>query len=269
MNMKELKKTLILLLLLCLLLPAASAFADGESAAQRGLAMLRTTNNWTCITLPQEESWLAEWKTLYARKAWYAPSLFVETVPQVKSGISPQGFLFEGTEVTVVAEENDMSCIVYRDNMYKLYTGWIQSIRLLEDFPGPLYNIGAEREGDFTVRHETQMDWSGIYLPGTEQQYTVLDEKLENCVGFTFEYQLIAENTSLKNYVMGPRTLWVSDGKDWTPLGEFPYDENGTVHVRVWLPEPMDVAAIATYAHCHAPNLFDFRQTAADFLLEE
>ena len=63
--------------------------------------------------------------------------------------------------------------------------------------------------------------------------------------------------------------LWVSDGENWTPLGLFPYDENGTVHVQVYLPEPMDIAAIATYAHCHAPNMFDFRQTATDFLLEK
>lgn len=267
--MNKTKRCFALLLVLCLLLPTAGAFADGESAAQRGLEKLKTAQNWGSIVLPQEGSWLDEWKTLYARKAWYAPSLFVETMPMVKSGIPPQGFLFEGTEVTVVAEENDMSCIVYRGENYKLYTGWIQSIRLLEDFPGPLYYIGAQPEGNFNSQHEAAMHWSGDYLPGTEQLYTVLDEKLEDCVGFTFEYQMIAENTSLKSIVLGDRTLWVSDGENWTPLGLFPYDENGTVHVQVSLPEPMDIAAIATYAHCHAPNMFDFRQTAKDFLFEK
>ena len=269
MNMKNVSRVLALLLILCLLLPAFSAFADGESAAQRGLQKIKTARNWDCIVLPREESYLDEWKTLYARKAWYAPSLFVETTPQVRSGIPPQGFVFEGTEVTVVAEENDMSCIVYRGENYGLYTGWIQSIRLLDEFPGTLCKIGDEREGDFTVRHEAAMHWSGEWLPGTEQMYTVLDRRIENCVGFTFEYQLIAENTSLKYMVMGPRTLWVRDGEEWTALGVFPYEENGTVRVQVWLPEPMDLTAIATFAHCHAPNLFDFRQTAMDFLIEE
>lgn len=267
--MKNTIRSLCLLLVLCLLLPAAGAFADGGSAKARGMEKLSTARNFDCIVLPRDDSWLEAWKTLYARKAWYAPSLFVETLPQTKSGVEPQGFLFEGTEVTVVAEENDMSCIVYRGEDYGLYTGWIASIRLLEQFPGPLYHLGAEREGAFTLRHEAPQRWSGEWLPGTEQMYTVLEEKIPGCVGFTFEYQLIAENTCLKQIVMGPRTLWVSDGETWTPLGVFPYAENGTVRVQVWLPAPMDLAAVATFAHCHAPNMFDFRQTAMDFLIEE
>ena len=269
MIMKRMKKILVLALILCLLLPACSAFADGDSAAQRGLEKLKTARNWDCIVLPRESSYLDEWKTLYARKAWYAPNLFLETMPMVKSGVEPQGFLFEGTEVTVVAEENDMSCIVFRDETYRLYCGWIQSIRLLEEFPGVQYTIGAGREGDFDVLHEAPLRWSDGYLPETEQHYTVLEETLHNCVGFNFEYQLIAENTANKPIVFGPRTLWVSDGEKWTPLGLFPYDENGTVHVQVWLPEAMDLCAIATVAHCHAPNMFDFRQTATDFLIEK
>ena len=65
----------------------------------------------------------------------------------------------------------------------------------------------------------------------------------------------------------GDRTVWVSDGENWTPLGVFPYAENGTVHVQVRFPQAMRLAAIATVAHCHAPNIFDFRQTAKDFLI--
>ena len=152
--MKRPQKCLLLALLLCLALSLPAAYAEGESAAERGLAKIKTARNWDAIVLPQEESYLDEWKTLYARKAWYAPSLFVETIPRLKSGVSPQGFLFEGTEVTVVAEENDMSCIVYRGENHKLYTGWMKSIRLLEEFPGPTYNIGSAREGDFDTLHE-------------------------------------------------------------------------------------------------------------------
>ena len=267
--MKHVTKSLALILILCLLLPSVAACADGESAAQRGLEKLKTARNWDCIVLPREESWLDEWKTLYGRRAWYAPSLFTEGMPLLKSGVPSPGFLFEGTEVTVVAEENDMSCIVYRDETYGLRAGWIQSVRLLEEFPGETYNIGAVRDDVCETRHEAPLKWSNGWLPGTEQFYTVLDEELENCVGFTFEYQLIAENTCYKSIVFGPRTLWVSDGKDWIPLGVFPYEENGTVRVRVWLPEPMTLAAIATFAHCHAPNMFDFRQTAMDFLIKQ
>ena len=80
---------------------------------------------------------------------------------------------------------------------------------------------------------------------------------------------MIAENTASKWMVMGPRVVWVSDGENWTAAGEFPYEENGAVRVQLWLPEPMTVAAIATVAACHAPNLFDFRETARNFLVEK
>lgn len=265
--MKISRICLAVLLLLCLLLSAPLAFAEGESAAERGLEELRTAENWDCIVLPQEGSWLEEWKTLYARKAWYAPSLFVETVPALKSGVPPQGFLFEGTEVTVLAEENDMSLIVYRDEKHRLRTGWMKSIRLLEAFPGPLYYIGEEPAGDFDTLHEAALARSAGWLPETQQPYTVLPEPLDACLGFTLEYQIIAENTCYKEMLWGDRTVWVSDGETWTPLGVFPYAENGTVHVVVRLSQPMRVAAIATVAHCHAPNIFDFRQTAKDFLI--
>ena len=264
--MKTAKKFIVFLALLCLLHPTLPACAE-ESAAQRGLEKIKTAYNWDCIVLPQEDSWLDEWKTLYARKAWYAPNLFVESVPMLKSGVPTQPFLFEGTEVTVLAEENEMSCILYRHPDNRVYTGWIQSIRLLEDFPGPLYNLGTPREGETETLTFVQNEWSPGYLPGTEQHYTVLRETVKDCVGFELEYQLIAENTSNKWMVFGPRTVWVSDGENWTALGCFDYFENGTVRVSVRIPEPTDIAAIATVAHCHAPNMFDFRQWAEDFLI--
>ena len=264
--MKTLKKIILCLLVLCLL-PSLSAFAEGESSAERGLEKIRTARNWNAIVLPQEESWLEEWKTLYARKAWYAPSLFVETMPAMKSGVPPQGFLFEGMEVTVVAEENDMSCIVYRGENHKLYTGWMKSIRLLEEFPGEQYSIGTAREGDLRTVEDVENAWSDSWFPDTHQLYTVLAEPVSDCVGFTLEYQVIAEHTAHKELNWGPRTVWVSDGENWTALDAFPYPAGGAVRVQVWLPEPMELAAFATTADCENPTLFDYRQLAEDFLL--
>ena len=267
--MKKTITILTLLCLLCALLPGFCAFAEESDAAQRGEAAIKATEHWDYIQLPKPESYLDEWKTLYGRKAWYAPSLWVESVPILNSGAPYRPFLFEGTEVTVVAEENDLSCILYRGENNRLYSGWIKSIRLLDEFPGETYSVGEEREGDFDTLPEVKLDWAKGYLPGTEQRYTVLNEPVENCVGFELEYQMIAENTSAKWMVMGPRVVWVSDGENWIAAGEFPYEENGAVRVQLWLPEPMTVAAIATVAACHAPNLFDFRETARNFLVEK
>lgn len=264
------KRKVFLPLLICLLLVASlplTAFAEGQSAAERGLEAIMATGRGDRIVLPQTESYLEEWKTLYCRRAWYAPSLYVESLPLLQSGVPTQSNLFEGTEVTVVAEENDMSCILYRNVDYKPCVGWIQSIRLLEEFPGERYLIGEEPDGEFDTRNAVELRWSGEYFPGAEQPYTVLAEPLNGCVGFDFEYQLTAENTSNKEIVFGPRTVYVRSGDEWTAVGAFPYAELGAVRVQVWLPRPMDISAIATIANCHAPNLFDFRQTARNFVL--
>ena len=266
--MKRIIRCLLSLVLLCLLLPSLSAFAE-QSAEARGMEKLKTAVNRECVVLPKKESWLEEWKTLYGRRAWYAPSLFVEAMPLVNCGVPMPPPLFEGTKVTVLAEENDMSFILYYSTEYLLCAGWIQSIRLLEDFPGSVYNIGVPWEGETKKLDFVQNTWSYGCLPGTEQRYTVLAEPVKNCVGFTLDYQLIAENTSSKWMLWGPRTVWVSDGEKWTALGCFDYAENGTVRVQVWLPEPMDVVAIATWAHCHAPNIFDFRQWAENFQIAQ
>lgn len=266
--MKRFNKLLLCLLLVFALLPLpAVVFAEGPTAAERGVEKLKTATNWGCIVLPKESSYLEQWKTLYGRKAWFSPSLFVEAISQMGSGVAQPPSLFEGTEVTVVAEENDMSCILYRAPNNKLYSGWIKSIRLLEEFPGDLYTLGTARDGDFRRIHEVENAWSDSWLPGTQRLYTVLAEPVSDCVGFTLEYQVIAEHTAHKELNWGPRTVWVSDGKNWTALDAFPYPAGGAVRVQVWLSEPMTIAAVGTTADCENPDLFEFRQLAEDFLL--
>ena len=259
------KRNHLAALLVCLLLLASlplTAHAEARSAAERGLEAIMATRSGDKLVLPKEESYLEEWKTLYGRRAWYAPSLYVESLPMLQSGVPTQPNLFEGTEVTVVAEEGDMSCFLYRGVDYKPHAGWIQSIRLLEDFPGAQYEIGQAPEGDSKLLPAVALRWSGEYFPGAEQPFTVLGETVEGCVGFGFEYQLIAENTSNKSLVFGPRTVYVRSGGEWIAAGSFPYSELGAVRVQVWLPEPMAIDAVATIADCPAPNMFDFRQTA-------
>ena len=264
--MKKLRILLAFVCLIGLLLPGLRAQAESASPAERGLEALQTARNFKCIVLPKEESYLEAWKTLYARRAWYAPSLYVESLPQLQSGIAPQPMLYEGTQVTVVAEENDMSCILYGGRNNKRYAGWIQSIRLQEDFPGEQLLIGQARDGSFEMPGEVPLSWSGEYFPDTQQPFTRLEEPVRDCVGFTFEYQVVSRNTPNTDIILGPRTLYVYDGEAWTEVGSFPYPELGAVKVQVWLEKPADIAAIATVADCHAPNMFDFRQTARDFL---
>lgn len=161
-----------------------------------------------------------------------------------------------------------MSCIVYPGPNNKLWVGWIQSIRLLDAFPGERYTIGEAAADETPTLDAVGSHWSNEYLLNTRRIYTVLDEPVKACTGFTMQYQVTARNTGLTRNVLGPRTLYVCDGETWTELGTFPYDDLGAVEVDVRLDEPMDLVAFGTAADCVQPYDFEFRQIAYAFLTQ-
>ena len=280
------KRRICLMMLFCLLMTAVfsgTACAEGESAvtadpaaeeavqheaAERGLAAIQETRFPELLVLPKEESYLQEWKTGYARKAFKAPCLRVERISQLQTGRQVMPYIYEGVEATVVAEENNMSCMIYRGNDNQLYAGWIQSIRLLDEFPGNEYTVGKEPGGEYTVLKDITVDWSKRSWLTTQQNYSVLSEEVKNCRGFTLEYQIIAENTSNWASILGDRTIYVKSGDEWIEVGSFAYPDFGAVKIHVYLDKPMDINAVGTIAECTQPNIFRFRQTAYGFLVE-
>ena len=280
------KRRICLMMLFCLLMTAVFsgiAYAEGENAvaadpaaeeasqheaAERGLAAIRETRFPELLVLPKEESYLQEWKIGYARKAFKAPCLRVERISQLRTGRQVMPYIYEGVEATVVAEENNMSCMIYRGNDNQLYAGWIQSIRLLDEFPGNEYTVGKEPGGEYTVLKNITVDWSKRSWLTTQQNYSVLSEEVKNCRGFTLEYQIIAENTSNWASILGDRTIYVKSGDEWIEVGSFAYPDFGAVKIHVYLDKPMDINAVGTIAECTQPNIFRFRQTAYDFLVE-
>ncbi len=288
---QNMKKMILILMLICLLTAAVfseAALAEGENAAvtdpatadpaaeaaaqqeaaERGLAAIRETRFPEYLVLPKEESYLREWKIGYARKAFKAPCLRVERISRLKTGRQVMPYIYEGVEATVVAEENDMSCMIYRGNDNKLYAGWIQSIRLLDEFPGKVYTVGKEPSGEYTTRKDITVDWSKKSWLTTQQNYSVLSEEVKKCRGFTLEYQIIAENTPNWDSILGDRDIYVKSGDEWIEVGSFEYPDFGAVKIHVYLDQPMDINAVGTIADCTQPNIFRFRQTAYDFLVE-
>lgn len=161
-----------------------------------------------------------------------------------------------------------MSCMLYPGPDSKMRVGWIQSIRLLEEFPGERYTIGESREGEFNTVETVGHHWSSGFYKKSEQRYLCLDEPLENCVGFTLQYQVYDYETPYQQSVMGPRTLHVFDGETWTEVGVFPYKELGAVEVDVRLDKPMKIVAFHTTADCEYPYSFKCREYAYAFLTE-
>ena len=280
------RRICMLMMLFCVLMTAVFsgiAYAEGENAVaadpaaeeasqheavERGLAAIRETRFPELLVLPKEESYLQEWKIGYARKAFKAPCLRVERISQLRTGRQVMPYIYEGVEATVVAEENNMSCMIYRGNDNRLYAGWIQSIRLLDEFPGNEYTVGKEPGGEYTVLKDITVDWSKRSWLTTQQNYSVLSEEVKNCRGFTLEYQIIAENTSNWASILGDRTIYVKSGDEWNRVGSFAYPDFGAVKIHVYLDKPMDTNAVGTIAECTQPNIFRFRQTPYDFLVE-
>ena len=268
---------------------APAAFADeAAESSNPAIQAILETGDQKYIVLPQEESCLSEFKTMYVDRLSYdwctlekykctpklakeqqktcGPAIPVERISALRTGRQPMPWAYEGTKVTVVAEENDMSCILYLSSENKLRAGWVQSRFLVNEFPGERLTVGSGSGGGSPSSREVKQSWSQKSFLGSQQNYTVLEEPVSNCTAFTMDYQLIQENTCKWGNIFGPRTVYVFDGSEWIEVGTFDYPEHGTVKVTVNLPKPTDVYAFGTIANVRQPNIFRFRQVASDFV---
>ena len=253
-----------------------------ESVREVSRQTILATGDQKYIQMPAEESYLSEPRTMYITSLPYdwctldktgdpdqmkacGPGVSVERVPEARSGRLTMPWAYEGTEVMVVAEENGMSCIVYRYSDNRMRAGWVQTRFLVDEFPGKQLEIGSPTSANITTVNGIEMQWSRKSFLTTQQNYSVLSETVENCVGFTLEYQLIQENTPIWGNILGPRDVYVNDGTQWIKVGSFAYPEFGTVRVAVHLNQPTNIVAIGTIADCAWPDIFFFRQFAEDF----
>ena len=271
----------VLCILAILMALPVLAFAEEEtsSAEEKGLEAIQETGDQKRIQLPKESSYLEEFRIRYVDFSdvmiphhidgkdvliqMNGPSAPVESKPNLKGVQMPSAY--QGAKVTVVAEQKNYSCILYRDCNNKLHAGWIWDIYLGDEYNGKSLTIGTENSSAAGSIPEVPMTWSQKGFLKSPQRYSVLKEPVKNCVGFTLEYQIVSEGTDKRNSILGPRTVYVYDGTQWIEAGSFEYPELGTVSVRVNLNEPIDVEAVGTIAECSQPNVFLFRQLATDF----
>ena len=230
-------------------------------------ALLKAGVDERYLELPSAGSWYEAPKTLYIRKAELGPSVQMETVPRVNTGLPTMSPAYEGTKVTAVAEQNGMTCILYPGYDNLQHVGWTLSSNLVESYPSKMIEIGSSGQTGKTLTEHMDQPWSGYGFLTVSHSFTKLDDPVENCLGFTLEYQIIAERTPYWPMILGPRTIYVFDGSNWTSVGTFEYPEFGAVRAEIRLPEAMRVEGIGVIADCAMPNIFLFRQYASDFLL--
>ena len=278
----------------CLLLDGAVlqySFAEERGELEQpAIEAILETGAQRFIQLPDSASCLDTFETKYITKLEYdwwtatviddiddlkeyqkacGPAVPVERVPQLRTGRRHMPWAYEGTEVTVVAKQDDMSCILYLSSDNTKQAGWVQNRFLVDEFPGRRISIGQKHDSEQTAVCDVEQSWSRKGFLNSQQNYTVLSKSISQCVGFTMDYQLISENTNNWNAIFGPRTVYVNDGSEWIKVGTFEYPEHGTVKVVVSLDQPTDIVAIGTIAEVSLPNTFRFRQFVTDFLTVE
>lgn len=257
--MSMLRKTLAFFLAVLVLAGlAATAFA---ASGGPGPADIEATGDEKKIVLPEEGSYLPEYKTMYVNAEKYL-SLYAYSEPHEGMQV-PRPVVFHSSRVRVLAEQGEYACCQYRTADLADTTAWIPKRFLSADYTGRVEGTPPGEDVKLAEGVSTAWDWGTI--PKTNGRYLLLSEPVENCVGFTMDYQVIAEDEKAHKDIMGDRTVYIYNGEDWVKVGSFPYESLGPVHAYIALEEPMTVEAVRTVAECKKPDKFLAREDALDF----
>jgi len=255
------KKTLRALAALAFALALITALAVPAFAEGPGAADIAATGDDRIIAMPREDSYLSSYETRYV-DVGLKHSDYAHVQPGTVKDEVYMPFVYHGERVTVLAEQNGYSCILYRTNLGERHAAWVRSEVLSADFPGRTESIGSAG-GELSVA-DADVSLSRDRFAQSGRKYTVLTESVENCVGFTLDYQLLGRGGMPYSAVLGPRTVYVRDGEEWIEVGQFEYSERGSVHVEIGLDEPITLTAVATAADCWQPYAFEYRQFVLD-----
>ncbi len=181
-------------------------------------------------------------------------------------------FAYEGMRVTAVAEQKNkdgvtkMTCIVYRDELFRLHAGWVHSKYLTSWFPGAVETTGMSYSGTVYTAGDPTLSWGRDYFVNTKQKYVVLNNPIRSCTQFRLNYQLTDRGGAKTEETLGLRTIYVNDGNGWSMVGQFDYPKIQSVLVTVNLPEPMDLIAVAVIPSCSRPDTITSRLAVQDAL---
>ena len=149
---------------------------------QRGLDLVLSTGDQNTIDMPNLHAYVPP-----AQMYVDAPgdhSIYVyQGLALDKKKLMP--FAYEGQRVTAVAEQTAgdtaLTCIVYRDEYYRLRAGWVHRKYLSTWFPGAVAAVGSSYQWTQYAAADPVLSWAGDYFVGTRQKYTVLTEPVRAC----------------------------------------------------------------------------------------
>lgn len=234
---------------------------------QPGLDLILSTGDQNTIDMPNFHAYIQP-AEMYVDAPGDHSIYVYKGLERDKKKLMP--FAYEGQRVTAVAEQTVgdtwLTCIVYRDENYRLHAGWVQRNYLTMWFPGAVAAIGNVYQGTGNTEKDPVLSWARDYFVGTRQKYTLLTEPVYACKQFGLNYQVTARNGVKTEEVLGPRSVYINDGSGWILAGSFDYSKIQAVLVTVNLNAPTDLMAVAVIPACSRPDVFAFRQSVQDVL---
>ena len=245
----------------------SNVIVNSPERQESGLQLILSTGDQNRITMPNTYSYIQP-ESMYVDAPGNHSIYVYRDLECDKEKLMP--FAYEGMRVTAVAKQKngktDLSCIVYRDENYKLRAGWVHTKYLTGWFPGAVKTIGDPYEGMVFTANDPILSWAKDYFVNTKMKYTVLSEPIRACTQFQLNYQVTGRGGATIQEVLGTRKIYVNDGSGWTLAGQFAYPKIQSVLITVNLPEPTDLLAVAIIPTCSKPERFPFRLSVQDVL---
>lgn len=224
---------------------------------------LKLASNYEKINHPKSNSYLDDYAAMYVDAGkGHSVNVFFQSKADKSALID---YAYHGSSVIVLAKENNLFCVLYFTQTNEMKAGWISKTLLSTNYPGSTQYIGsAPKTNSLELVGMPYVSWSEEFFTGTKQEFTVLNDVIEDCAAFTLDYQVTARNGAKTDDCLGPRTVYVNDGSGWISVGTFSLNELTPVHVVIYLDKPIDLCAVATSSTCDAADKFIFRQSILD-----
>ena len=222
------------------------------STAGPSAADIRATSNGDKVLYPDGKSYFSSYNTYYVKTSkGHSTYVFYADNPRAEN---PR-FAYHGQRVVGIAAQKGMTCILYYTRDLEYRAGWIDSSELTSEFPGKTRSIdGAASRSGAAYYGDPILTWSNDSMVGHTEKYVLFDEKVDNCVAFTLDYQVTDRISVDASQCTGPRTVYINGGSGWEEVGTFAYNELETVHVDITLNAPTTIAAVAVTANCARPD---------------
>lgn len=163
------------------------------------------------------------------------PTPYIAPIPSPQETTTPlltEGIGTNGAELTKIIYDSDGHILSLTERANGIVTEWKYCYDDTGFFMYRIHNIGG-----------VPSHLSSKVMPGTDLNYSELEKPINNCVGFTIQYEV---TTVRKGDGLGDRYLYIYDGSAWTLIGTFAYESYGRTNAEISLASPITIEYFTT-----------------------